>query len=125
MWTGWVSPSREGTVLDALASGASLERYLTIRRDDLPKYAGRPGAVILSLSPDGARKDVPSKVVPSDELADRARCELDRNKLTIVDCGTVRSALECQESILHLVRMKYRAVAAGLPRNSGSCKVRS
>lgn len=122
MWTGWVAPASEKTVLNALESGSSLEHYVTVREDEVPKYARRAGAIVLSLSFDGARNGASSKVIPANELATRAQYELARDHLIVVDCGTVRAALACQESILHLVRMKYNAVAAGLPRNSTSCK---
>jgi hypothetical protein len=122
MWTGTVSQAKEHEVIQALLSGSSLQKYSTIDQGLLPKYARDAGTTVLSLSARGARQDLHSKVIPSSELSLRARYELERGRLIVVDCASLETARSCQESVLHLVRMRFHVLAAGLPRNSLSCR---
>jgi len=125
MWTGTVSPTKEPEVMSALLLGLPLQSYSTIDEELVPEYSRRGNTVVLSLSTSGARHDLPSKVIPASELPIRAQYELEPSRLIVVDCGTVRAARTCQEAVLHLARMQYRVLAAGLPRNSRACRVHS
>jgi hypothetical protein len=122
MSTGAVGRDRRDAVFAALTSGASVPTYELIAERDVASYARGPHIQILGLSEIGRREGIPYMDIPFGELGLRAKYELNSDEVTIVDCGTTLSAMDCQSAALTLVNLRFRKVmVAGLPKRVVRC----
>jgi hypothetical protein len=86
IWTGTVPESEHDAVFASLVSGSSLQGYRTVPGGAVPDYARDSNVQLLTLSPRGQRPGLVYKTIPVNELAVRAKYELDRGRTTLLGC---------------------------------------
>jgi hypothetical protein len=120
IWTGSVSSDQHDAVFASLVLGSSLEGYKTMSEAEAASYWDRPETQVIGLSDIGRRPHM--KIIPPDELELRAKYELSKELVTLVDCGTTLLPGTCQNEARMLKKGGFREVfVVGLPVRSNVC----
>jgi hypothetical protein len=123
VWTGTVPLDSRGEVLDSIVSGPSLQAYQRVSPSEAATYAAHDYQV-LALT--GIRGPIPipgeRMIIPANEVAARAKYELDPNRGVLVDCASARNPKSCQEAAVTLLKEHFkRVLAVGLPARPNHC----
>lgn len=110
MWTGTVPKQWEDSVIADLVEPPGKRRYDLIRSSQNHQPIFRVPYQLLVFHSGHNRPG--AKVIPAQQLAIRARYELDEGKEVVVDCATTPSARQCQEALLTLFAIGFRSISA-------------
>jgi hypothetical protein len=118
-WFGTVPADRRKAVLDSITDGTSLESYRWAPASEFDQLLRSDHVQLIGLSEHGRPG---SKVMPLTEIDARWRYELDPNLRTVLDCGSARMPVECQDAAMFLSKSGFKdVVAVGLPRRPTAC----